>query len=354
MLKKEILFSFLLFYLTGITLISCSPAYYKFTQQYQVTRDNLQPDYSDLYYWASHPAKKDPADSVSRVFKNETRDTVADVFFIHPTTYTGDTTDGLNADIHNAMLNAKTDYSPILYQASAFNQHARIFAPRYRQAHISCFSMNNSARAKAAFDTAYEDVKNAFLYYINHENHGRPFIIASHSQGTIHAGRLLKELVEHSPLKQQLVACYLIGIVVPENYFTSLPPCQNETATGCFVTWRTYRYGYLPEFIEKETFKAVVVNPLTWTTTSELVPKEKNTGAILYDFNKVFPHTNDAQVAGNVLWAHKPRFPGSFLYRTRNYHIGDINLFYLNIRNNVEVRLTNYLNESDGHSRADQ
>jgi hypothetical protein len=44
----------------------------------------------------------------------------------------------------------------------------------------------------------------------------------------------------------------------------------------------------------------------------------------------------------------KPRFPGSFLYRIRNYHIGDINLFYLNIRHNVETRLKGYLKETAG------
>jgi hypothetical protein len=345
MFKKEISTCLLFVSLLTNLLHSCTPSYKKYTKQYEVQRMNQNPDYSDLYYWASHPAKKDPADSVPGPLQNEKRDTIADVFFVHPTTYTGELTDGLNAEIHNAALNAKTDYSPILYQASAFNQHGRIFAPRYRQAHLSCFSIKDSAKTKAAFNMAYEDIRNAFLHYLKYENHGRPFIIASHSQGTIHAGRLLKEKIENTKLQQQLVAAYLIGIGVPDNYFQSLPPCKNDSATGCVVSWRTYRNGYLPRFIQKESFKAIVVNPLTWTTHSELAPAEKNRGAILYDFNKIQPHTNDAKVVGNVLWAHRPRFPWSFLYRTRNYHIGDINLFYLNIRQNAEARLNAYFDE---------
>jgi hypothetical protein len=316
------------------------------TKQQETTPLNSRPDYSNLYYWASHPAKKDPADSVSKALKGEVCDTVADVFFIHPTTYTKDSTDGINADIHNEKINSKTDGSTILYQASVFNQHARIFAPRYRQAHLSCFSAMNDPKVKAAFDTAYADIKNAFLYYLSHENHGRPIIIASHSQGTLHAARLIKELIESTSLRNQLVVAYLPGLAIPEDYFESLPACNSESATGCFVSWRTYRSGYLPEFIKREPFKAVVVNPITWTRDSLLAPKEKNEGALLYKYNTVFSHTNDAKVADNVLWVHKPRFPGSFLYRIRNYHIGDINLFYLNIRRNVETRLKGYLKET--------
>jgi len=352
MLNKNIVWLVAAVCMFSLLQTSCSTSYNKYSKSYVISRTNLSPDYSDLYYWASHPLKNDPADSISLVFKDEKRDTVADVFFIYPTSYTGDTTDGLNADIHNAKLNAKTDYSSILYQASVFNQHARIFAPRYRQANLLCFSIHDTLRAKAAFDTAYEDVKNAFLHYLNNENRGRPFIIASHSQGTIHAGRLLKEFIENKELSKQLVVAYLLGMPVPEYYFKTFKACQNASSTGCFVSWRTYRSGYIPKYIQKEDFKAIVVNPLTWTTTSEIAPKEKNQGAILYKFNIAYPHTNDARVFGNVLWAHRPKFPWSFLHRTRNYHVGDINLFYLNIRQNIETRLTEYFkgtNQSPYH-----
>ncbi len=38
-----------------------------------------KPDYSDLYYWASHPWKKDFADKVPLPLKNSS-DSIADVF----------------------------------------------------------------------------------------------------------------------------------------------------------------------------------------------------------------------------------------------------------------------------------
>ena len=68
-----------------------------------------------------------------------------------------------------------------------------------------------TTRPRAAFELAYSDVLRAFDYYLAHENHGRPFILASHSQGSLHALRLIQERLAGKPLQKQLVAAYLIG-----------------------------------------------------------------------------------------------------------------------------------------------
>ncbi len=67
-----------------------------------------EPDYSNLYYWAAHPLKKDMADSIPSFLKNEKRDSAVDVFYIHPTTFTKNLTSGWNADINNKELNDQT------------------------------------------------------------------------------------------------------------------------------------------------------------------------------------------------------------------------------------------------------
>ena len=69
-----------------------------------------------------------------------------------------------NAAIDDSALSEKTDYSTILYQASVFNQNCRVFAPRYRQAHLRAFFSDKKLNAMAAFDIAYSDVKTAFEY----------------------------------------------------------------------------------------------------------------------------------------------------------------------------------------------
>src|SRR6185295_15815296 len=77
------------------------------------------PDYSNEKYWASLPDKKDPADSVpNNQFQNNEATAAADVFFIHPTTFTYKPTNNFlsNADVNDAELNRKTDNTTILYQ----------------------------------------------------------------------------------------------------------------------------------------------------------------------------------------------------------------------------------------------
>src|SRR5258706_533076 len=85
----------------------------------------------------------------------------------------------------------------------------------YWQAHLRAYYTTDTARALAAFELAYQDIKTAFQYYLDHYNNGRPIIIASHSQGSSHAQRLLKEFFENGPLKNRLVAAYVIGMYIP-------------------------------------------------------------------------------------------------------------------------------------------
>jgi hypothetical protein len=319
---------------------SCSKKNFAAAPEYQFTSANKKPDYSDLNYWAAHPWKKDPSDSVPKPLqKSYVKDSSVDVFFIYPTSLTSEKDSRWNADIDDAVLNSKTDYSSILYQASVFNEQCRVFAPRYRQAHIRAFFVQDSI-SKKYFDTAYEDVKNAFEYYLAHFNNGRPVIIASHSQGTKHAARLLKEYFDGTVLKNKLVCAYIIGLPVPDNYFSVLPACKDSTSTGCIISWRTYRRGYTePVFVAKENFKAIVINPLSWNSDSTFIPSVKNDGGVLLKFNKIVPHVVNASIHHNVLWTCKPNVFGKIFFNKKNFHVGDINLFYMNIRENVRTRI---------------
>ena len=328
--------------LGALWLAGCTPAYTKYVSGYPALAGD-QPDYSNTACWAAHPDKHDPSDSVPLPLRSTYRiDSAADVFFLHPTTFTNQQDTGWNAGINDATINAKTDYSPMLYQASVFNEY-RLFAPRYRQANLRAYYTTDTARALEAFELAYQDIKTAFQYYLAHNNNGRPIIIASHSQGSTHAQRLLKEFFEDKPLSAQLVAAYVIGMRIPKNYFTGLYPCTDSTQTGCFVGWRTFKIAYEPAFVIKEAGDCYVTNPLTWTTDETYASKKMNTGSVLLNFNKVVPHVCDAQIHDGVLWVHKPHFSGSILLRSKNYHVGDINLFYTNIRQNLRTRVAAFL-----------
>ena len=298
-------------------------------------------DYSQLNNWAAHPAKLDPSDLMPEGDTMDYIGLMADVFFIHPTTYTGDDKgqDQWNASIDDDFLNQKTDKGTILFQASAFNHGGRLFSPRYRQAHLDAYFTDDKKSAALAFDLAYQDVKTAFEYFLKYENKGRPIIIASHSQGTTHAIRLLKEYFSNKPLKNKLVAAYLIGMPVTKSEFGDIPLCQDSTDTGCFVTWRTFKSGTL----YPSDNSIAVTNPLKWCTSDLYAPKSANLGTLLFDFYKIYPHHIDAQINGDILWANKPKFHGSIFLRTKNYHIADINFYYFNIRENTKLRVKRFI-----------
>lgn len=297
------------------------------------------PDYSNPISWAALPFKHDPSDSVPAPLRAGYRpDSSVDVFFIHPTTFTDRKAPAWNASLNDALMNLKTDYSTILYQASVYNEY-RVFAPRYRQANLKAYYTEDTTESRQAFDLAYSDIKASFQYYLDHYNMGQPIIIASHSQGTTHALRLLKEFFENKPLKNKLVVAYLVGMFIPNNYSNQLSMCKDSLQTGCICGWRTYENDYAPDFVLLEHGTGQVTNPLSWTTTDTYAPNNLNKGSVLRDFNVVLKGVSDAQIHNGILWIHKPDLPSGMAPDTRNYHIADINLFYINIRDNVRQRV---------------
>ncbi len=330
-----------IFILFIVCLTSCYPKYYTHLREYKNEGNNTIPDYAKLNNWAAHPKKIDPADSIPSNLKNYTKDSSVDVFYIHPTSFTDPKITHLtNADINNDSINAVTDYGSVLFQASAFNSDGKVYAPRYRQAYIGMYYTKDTAKAIAAFDIAYSDVKTAFEYYLKNNNNNRPIVIAAHSQGTDHAKRLLHEFFDDKPLKNQLVIAYLIGMPIKEKEFKNIPVCLDSTKTGCFVTWRTFRTGV--EIPKRSTDKIAVVNPLSWNTDTSYYDFSYNSGGVLFNLNKRILKISDAQIHDNILWINKPKFFGSVFFTQKNYHVVDYNLFYYNIREDVRRRIKYY------------
>jgi hypothetical protein len=304
------------------------------------------PDYSNLAHWAAHPAKRDSADVAPQGFIDVQNLSQADVFFLYPTTYTGEKNQNKwNADVNDSMLNEFTDASSILYQSTIFNGVGRIYAPRYRQAHYESFFTDDKVSAKKAIDLAYSDVKKAFEYFLNHENKNRPIILAGHSQGAAHLIQLLKDYFDGTTLQNRLVVAYVVGYPVPLNTYSQLTACENENQTGCICSWRTFKKGYDPKF-NRGNRQVLICNPLSWTTDEKYVDPSCNRGVVLLDiYGMPTVGVNGAQIRNNILWTEKPKFRGSFLYFSKNFHKGDFNLFYVSVRENALKRLNSFWKE---------
>jgi len=314
----------------------------KIEEKFDPSKTPEQPNYSTVMSWAALPCTKDAADTFAGKgkLKDEQMNATADVFFIHPTSFTKKPkgVNLWNGDIHDEELNRMTDEGSIRYQASVFNGSGKIYAPRYRQAHYYSYFTTDTASAKKAFDLAYQDVKNAFEYYLKNYNKGRPIIIAAHSQGTTHAITLIKDFFDGKPLSNHLVCAYIVGMPVYDTLFQNIKPCENANQTGCYCTWRTFAVGYYPKDYVETAKLAVCTNPLTWSINNTYAEAKLNKGGILREMDKIIPKLCDAQVGDGVLRINKPHFKGSRLFNIKNYHIVDYNLFFVNIRENVANR----------------
>lgn len=296
------------------------------------------PDYSLESNWVAMPFRNDAADVLPKgeAWVSDSSKQV-DVFYVHPTVYQKGPL--WNADLNMRKVNRRVERYPVRLQASVFNASCRVFAPRYRQAVVKVFYQNSEDGGKA-LDLAYGDVKRAFEHYLEYYNHGRPFIIAGHSQGTYHTRRLVREMIDTTTLRGQMVAAYIIGFQVNESMYSNLKFCADAEQTGCLVSWMSYAEGYQPE---GEWFKNTQsINPLSWTMDTGLVVVNPHAGAVVLNTRRSSTKPMEARitnVGGNVLWV-KTKAP--WFRIMKNLHVADYGLFYMDIRENVRLRVEKY------------
>jgi len=318
------------------------------------------PDYSQPVAWLAFPGDNGSERSTPPGMAPVAEaDAPADVFFIHPTTY------GKN-DVPNAAYDsANVPLAPVvrMAQASAFNGCCRIYAPHYRQASLE--ALGKEPRAVAL---AYADVASAFRWYIAHENHGRPFIIAGHSQGAGLMVQLLQQEVLGAPLQGRLVAAYVIGAYAPSDFAKiGLPTCDAPRQTGCIVAWNTAQAGrkFPRILIDNKTYwwqgslkssgqpPAICVNPLTWTQAGAAGP-DANLGSLPLPAKPyptaaaalapLVPHLTGAKCRDGLLTVDIPSsapegFHDTLSRLTGSYHLNDYGIFYAALRANAVDRV---------------
>lgn len=320
------------------------------------------PDYAHPDTWAAWPGRPSDADSVAPGLPDASlpESERADVFFIHPTTYLTGNAPNARYDEPGAT-STQIARGVLRFQASVFNACCRIYAPHYRQASIRGFLAADDAAAQAAFEVAYADVLRAFDYYLQHENRGHPFIIASHSQGSLHAMRLLQERVAGKPLQRQLVAAYVVGYDIPLAFeHTGIPLCRSTTQTGCLIDWNTVKEGASDRLRQNSRLiwldghyqhlqgrPPVCVNPLNWSVDGEATAAQ-NLGALpgVYEDEALLPpvpRLTGARCDAGLLRVSIPLSQrhgfANVLTLFGSYHILDYNLFYTNIRLNARERI---------------
>jgi len=306
-----------------------------------------EPDYADTKWWAGLPDRSDEVDVTPAAVTDNQSAAQVDVFFIHPTTYF-EPGNGWNQPLDNELANQRLKLGVMKGQASAFNGCCRIYAPKYRQAAISAF-MDQESGPKA-LDLAYGDVKKAFEYFLANHNNDRPFILASHSQGSYHAVKLLEDYFTGKPLLNNLIAAYLVGGPMTEDHLQKtpdIPLCDSPTMTHCQISWNTVSaeaadFGAEPNHC---------VNPLNWKANGGQATLEDNQGGVRFTEENDNPDTDpnvvDATCSEGRLVITKPAEGYDQMFMGEgNYHIYDYSLFYMNVRNNAIDRTQAFLGKS--------
>ena len=320
------------------------------------------PDYAQSAAWLAFPGRNGLERSTAPgVTPIDEVTAPADVFFVPPTTFKG-------SPVWNAAYDAPEATAPLnppvlLDQVSVFNGCCRLYAPHYRQATLAAL------KTPAAMDVAYGDVARAFRFYLEHLNKGRPFIIASHSQGTAHAIRLVQEEILGKPIQSRLIAAYLIGGYVPDTFGAlSLPTCGNATQTGCVISYNTSQtgrtgarlivdnrnYWWRGKQVTNGPSKAICVNPLTWTP-GRAAPASANLGSLPFPaapfgtiakpLPKLVPNLSGAACSDrrlleiDVPWSAPSGFIDKLSLVMGSYHLNDYGIFYDALRRNAVDRV---------------
>lgn len=352
-------------YFTG-TLFPTVVAIFKPHHGWDLALKAPAPDYAKAESWAALPSKNSPAKLVPKGVAPSPASPAVDVFFIHPTGY-------MHGADWNSPLdpNSRTEENTkwmMANQASAFNGCCAVYAPRYREASIFRYMAlrDGDDLANKTMDFAYADVDRAFSYFLAHYSKGRPFIIASHSQGTAHALRLIQKRIDGTPLATRMVAAYIIGGGITDKDVAGLKTvraCETATDLHCIVHWMTFGEGAT---LDREGGdKPLCTNPLTWKRDGGRAPASEHKGGVPQSgrFQIAFWGSDTAQgIAFDALPAPVPHqtwaecrhgllfvadqgggpFDGLDL-GGKNYHGLDYPLFAMDIRENAAARVNAYL-----------
>lgn len=286
----------------------------------------------------------------------------ADLFIICPTVDLG--TDGhTNMSLADEQIKANF-VGALNMQRGIYDADCRMYAPYYRQATLADYTLPTQ-EAAPYFDLAYSDVRAAFMHYMQHENNGRPFVLAGFSQGAEMCLRLLKEFGNEDLVKNNMVACYAIGWRFTPQEAAEYPyiqPAKCADDLGKVIIFNSEAPEVTSSAIVPEGVKTFAINPLTWSCGRQKAPKTLNAGACFTDYSgavvREVPQLTGCYIDSvrgtlKVTDVDKKEFvPGLPLFSEGVYHIYDYQFFYRNLQQNVNLRIKTFMEERQEENAA--
>ncbi len=281
-----------------------------------------------------------------------------DVFYLYPTSWVRKEEEPYYCEIDNESMRKSAPFS-YLRQATTFETSANVYAPFYRQVDALWIMADSLEGGQKYFEgIPYTDAIAAFEYYLENYNHGKPFILAGHSQGSAVTKGILKYYMkDHPEVYERMVAAYVIGYSVTEKELQQYPHlkfAEGEEDTGVIVSWNTEAPGteYNPVLLDG----ALSINPITWTRGEEPASKEQNLGSLIANMQTgeltEIKELADASInleRGSVICSSVDvdvYAPDGALFPKGVYHLNEYGFYYYNIRENAAKRIEAYWNHS--------
>ncbi len=220
-----------------------------------VTQSVAPNDYADGAAWLCRPGRRDAcavdltttivsADgSLSRETWSRDSNAPIDCFYVYPTVSTDATT---NSD----MTPDAAELRVVEQQFARFGSVCRPYAPSYRQVTLRGLMARLARGGDRELDRglAYDDVRNAFRYYLENDNAGRGFVLIGHSQGAYVLTALIAQEIDGQPVQDRLVSALLLGAepTVARGQdvggsFRTIPLCRSAGQTGCLIAYSAFR-----------------------------------------------------------------------------------------------------------------
>jgi hypothetical protein len=120
----------------------------------------------------------------------------------------------------------------------------------YRQVTLAGLRTAMAGGGRATLDRGigYDDVRDAWHHYLEHDNNGRGVVLIGHSQGSYILAELMRQEIDGKPVQSRLVSAILAGttFAVPRGKdvggaLQHVPLCRSATQTGCVITFASYR-----------------------------------------------------------------------------------------------------------------
>lgn len=272
----------------------------------------------------------------------------ADVFLVAPTV---DTRDEENMSLSDDRTKAAFR-GALEMERGIFEGDGRLFAPFYGQAAMKAYAMEAEGRERC-LSRAYGDVSEAFRFYLEKENGGRPIVLAGFSQGADMCLRLLAEHFGEEGLRGRLVAAYAVGWPCLPSLSEGHPqvvPARGERDTGVVVCFDCEAPEVEGTFIYPAGGEvSACINPLSWRTDGEEAGRELNRGACFTDHAGrivreeaclcgayVDTGRGVLKVTGVEARDYPAIVPG---LPEGAFHVYDYQFFYRNLQENVGTRI---------------